>query len=96
MPRARASKRNSCVDGNFPVLLSARRIFPRKFAIFKKLFRPYIEEGRESRLTFEFLIFSSFERSRISQRNSFYLLRIEKSKNVSVNIGRNLGASSMY
>lgn len=76
--RARASKRNSCVDGNFPVLLLARRIFPRKFAIFKKLFRPYVEEGRESGLTFEFFIFSSFEGSKISERNSFSLLIVSK------------------
>lgn len=66
--RARTSERNSCVDGNFPVLLSACRIFLRKFAIFKKLFHPYIEEGREAGFTFEFLIFSSFEGSRISWR----------------------------
>lgn len=79
------------------MLLSARRIFLRKFAIFKKLFRPYIEEGHESGLTFEFLIFSSFEGSRISERNSFLpSYRIEKSKNVSASAGEIFGLSSIY
>lgn len=34
----RARERDSCADGNSTVLLPACQIFPRKFAIFKKLF----------------------------------------------------------
>lgn len=45
--RASASGRNSRVGRNFLALLPARRIFPWKFAIFKKLFHPSFE------LTFE-------------------------------------------